>query len=52
MTISIHTPVKGVTGALSAIRAKVRISIHTPVKGVTGRDIDNPRDAIFQSTHP
>ena len=36
-TISIHTPVKGVTNLTTGnYLAEVYISIHTPVKGVTG----------------
>ena len=34
--ISIHTPVKGVTGVLCPKCCNENISIHTPVKGVTG----------------
>ena len=35
VTISIHTPVKGVTDLLDVDLPSVLISIHTPVKGVT-----------------
>ena len=40
MTISIHTPAKGVTARLTKIQHDVIISIHTPAKGVTESEAD------------
>ena len=38
VSISIHTPTKGVTGDMSKKYIHYIISIHTPTKGVTGND--------------
>ena len=52
-SISIHTPVKGVTVSLLKHSIQAVISIHTPVKGVTPINASNLRKyAVFQSTHP
>ena len=51
-TISIHTPVKGVTLPGGVGIPPAVISIHTPVKGVTTVVTDADRRIVFQSTHP
>ena len=44
MSISIHTPTKGVTLIIAVILYKHYISIHTPTKGVTkDREIEPPQ---------
>jgi len=51
-SISIHTPVKGVTEWIIMQYGTDIISIHTPVKGVTIRYSWAGRIWEFQSTHP
>ena len=52
-TISIHTPIKGVTQSHNGSHQIQTISIHTPIKGVT-ENTQELEDYIagFQSTLP
>ena len=52
ISISIHTPVKGVTGEVGLHGRVHHISIHTPVKGVTRKASTSMGFFLFQSTHP
>ena len=51
MQISIHTPVKGVTGIYRVFDPSTGISIHTPVKGVTGEPLRSPPEKQKISIH-
>ena len=50
VSISIHAPVKGATGAVVAGKQAVRISIHAPVKGAT-KTTAHPRSITGISIH-
>ena len=50
--ISIHAPVKGATGAVTAAHTITKISIHPPVKGATRVRGNRPNSVTFQSTLP
>ena len=52
MTISIHTPAKGVTMTHLYLDGQKSISIHTPAKGVTYDTKELAEIGIFQSTLP
>ena len=49
--ISIHTPVKGVTGDLLDVNLLGYISIHTPVKGVTLSHCTSPHMRKYFNPH-
>ena len=52
LTVSIHTPTKGVTCKYLQIDRFTQVSIHTPTKGVTGSIAQAVVFRLFQSTHP
>ena len=52
LSVSIHTPTKGVTDSRRVFTIDMAVSIHTPTKGVTHHGHEPERHGMFQSTHP
>ncbi len=50
-TISIHTPIQGVTDNGRVIKAEIVISIHTPIQGVTSEWVDDALEEMNFNPH-